>query len=520
MLCYLFFGLVVWLTFPCDLVLTQSLPENSPQLTIRRFQFQGNSLISDQQLQKLAEPYLQKNYSLTELNTVIQTLVEKINLQYQSRGFIFSGAYAPPSDYSNGEILIVIKEQGKLEGIQIDGLQRVPESYVRSRINFFIEEPFNIKDLELALNRLRFDPLFKEVRGNLERTMDTKTAKLDITVVEAPAHSLEGTYNNYEAFRVGQTQFRSHFTSLNLLGFADRVSLQYDLTEGLDKLNVNYTLPISGSGTTINLGYEEGNSRIIEPPLERFDIEGKTKKARLKLEQPLYIDQNNEISGFLGLEWQQNESSLLNLSFSFIPEVPEAQTRWTALHFGQQWVNRSFNQVIAFRSEFTFGIDALNATILDNPSGIDGIYSLWRGQFQFIRSLTPDFFVRFNVSGQITSDALLPGERFQIGGFYTVRGFEQNLRTGDNGYTVRVEFPYTPLREPDSGDLTLTPFWDLGFVDNNKFESIYPDTLSSVGISLVYDRTPLRLRFDYANTLTKGTRPQNWLFELNLVIQF
>ena len=47
--------------------------------------------------------------------------------------------------------------------------------------------------------------------------------------------------------------------------------------------------------------------------------------------------------------------------------------------------------------------------------------------------------MRLFLSGQWTSGTTFAGERFYIGGIYSVRGFESGLESGDNGYRLSGE---------------------------------------------------------------------------------
>ena len=76
-----------------------------------------------------------------------------------------------------------------------------------------------------------------------------------------------------------------------------------------------------------------------------------------------------------------HETSLLGERFSLEPGARNGRTAVAALRLGQEWVYRTQNQVIAARSRFSFGINALGATI--NKNGVpDGKFFAWLGQFQ------------------------------------------------------------------------------------------------------------------------------------------
>ena len=93
----------------------------------------------------------------------------------------------------------------------------------------------------------------------------------------------------------------------------------------------------------------------------------------------------------------------------------------------QTTASRGMSQVFATRSQFTFGLDALDAT--KNSGDIpDGQFFSWLGQFQWARRLNlldAQILSRFDI--QLTNASLLGLEQFGMGGAtllttYTIAG--------------------------------------------------------------------------------------------------
>jgi hemolysin activation/secretion protein len=140
----------------------------------------------------------------------------------------------------------------------------------------------------------------------------------------------------------------------------------------------------------------------------------------------------------------------------------------------------------------SFGLGLFDATI--NDIGIDGRFFSWPGEFQWVEKLDEDiiFLARFGM--QLTPDALLPVEQFDIGGIDTVRGYANNLRIGDNGIVGTNE---------TFGVIELVHFFDIGTVWNNKLATVNPNTLASTGLELRWQINNLNLRLDYGIPLIK-----------------
>ncbi|MBA2491622.1 MAG: ShlB/FhaC/HecB family hemolysin secretion/activation protein, partial [Gammaproteobacteria bacterium] len=167
----------------------------------------------------------------------------------------------------------------------------------------------------------------------------------------------------------------------------------------------------------------------------------------------------------------------------------------TVLRLSQGWINRSLVQVLAARSTFSLGVDALGAT-MNGGALHDGRFFAWLGQFQLARRLgdSGSQFI-FRTDLQLAEDPLLPLEQFAVGGAYTVRGYRENQLVRDNGLVASAEFRIPVLRLPiprlsrtvEDGFVQLAPFADFGWAENTDIATPDPNTISSLGLGLRWD---------------------------------
>ncbi len=110
---------------------------------------------------------------------------------------------------------------------------------------------------------------------------------------------------------------------------------------------------------------------------------------------------------------------------------------------------------------------------------------------------------------QLTDDALLPSEQIGVGGYSTVRGYEERLANGDHGWVINNELRTPAWRisnitgDPETGDnLQFLIFYDAGsasFAYSLTTDPIHND-LSSVGAGLRFTvgrNATLRLDYGY-----------------------
>ncbi|MGK7946064.1 MAG: filamentous hemagglutinin N-terminal domain-containing protein, partial [Microcystaceae cyanobacterium] len=218
--------------YPSALLIAQAegQPLRESQFFLDAIAFEGNTIFSDQTLRELVEDYLGKSYSVKDYTTIISDIQHKIRVFYQKKGYILSLAYLKGNYDFEGTLIFNVVEQGEISEIQIEGLKRLPESYVKNRINAFVKSPLNVNDLNFALNKLQEDPRIQEIKGTL-----ISGTTLRLTLVEAEAFRIGIEGNNYNSFLVGENQLQLTASSHNLLGFADTGTFQWQHTEGSDQ---------------------------------------------------------------------------------------------------------------------------------------------------------------------------------------------------------------------------------------------------------------------------------------------
>lgn len=127
----------------------------------------------------------------------------------------------------------------------------------------------------------------------------------------------------------------------------------------------------------------------------------------------------------------------------------------------------------------------------------------WLGQAQRLKRLWSDHLLILAADLQLSANPLVASEQFVIGGGPSVRGYQQNIRFGDNGYRFSVE-QRIPILKAKSGRATLqlAPFVDLGQVWNNPrnpFPLPSQTFLIGVGAGLIWTPVPeIAVRLDAA----------------------
>ncbi len=479
-------------------ILTSPPKENLPDTTfpsgesffVKEIQVTGYSVLKDEII-KLKQGYENKDVTFEQLLELRSQITEL----YVKKGYITSGAFIPNNQNIGSGVVQIQVVEGELERISISGLQRLQSAYVRSRIERLTGKPLNQKSLEEALQLLQLDPVIERVNAELTAGTTPGSNILQVKITESPAFHAGVIFANNQSTSVGSQQGSVFVAHDNLLGFGDKISAEYGITDGLDIYNINYSIPFNALDGTVGVRYSNSGSRIIESQFRDLNIRSEAETLSFNLRQPLIHTPNSELALGLAFDLRRSQTFILNdIPFSFTEGPKDGESKVTVIRFSQDWLQRSNNSVLAARSQFSLGIGALDATL--NDTGTDGRFFSWVGQFQWVQRLSPRVLMLAKVNTQLTPDSLLSLEKISIGGVDTVRGYGQNQLVADNGVVggVEVRIPLASNVET----LQLVPFFDIGTAWNNRGSNPDPQTLASLGLGLQWQPfSGLALRADY-----------------------
>lgn len=467
----------------------ENIPDSPDTIIIEQFNFEGNTIFSDQQLAEVIQNFVGRPITFLELLQARSAITDF----YVNQGYITSGAFIPPQTLTHGIVTLSVLE-GKVTEININGKGRLNPNYVRSRLELVTQKPFNKNHLLQALGLLQLDPVVKTISAELATGIQPGESILNIEFQTAKTFDVNLFTNNNRSPAVGSWQRGMEVQEGNLLGQGDRLALSYSNSQGSSIGDVVYTFPLTPRNTTLGFYFNSTNSQIIEPPFDDLDIKANSRTYELRFRQPIIRTPTEELALGLAFGHQESDTRILGVGFPLSRGAEEdGKTRLSVVRFFQEYTNQGPKQVLAARSQLSFGVGLFDATLSsDQP---DSRYFSWRGQAQWVRLLAPEtiFLVRSDV--QLTNQELLALEQMGLGGLESVRGYRQDVLLRDNVIFASAELRYPILKTKNGeGVLQLTPFMDFGQAWNVPGELSLPDrTLLSIGLGL---------RWQYSDRIT------------------
>ncbi len=496
-------------------------------ISVSRFEFEGNTAFSNQDLAKITAPFINRPITFTELLQV-ETAVTK---KYTEAGYINSGAVIAAGQTlspTNAVVKIQIIEGG-IEEIRISGTKRLQPNYVRSRLKLATARPLNQKRLLEALQVLQLDPLIQTISADLSAGSRPELGVLAVTVQEAKTFKTEFFADNNRAPSVGSFRRGIRVNQSNLFGFGDGLAFEYANTSGSNALNLSYKIPVNARNGTVTVSGAVSFTNVIEKPFDQLDISGNSYSVDVSFRQPIIQTPKTEFALGITASRQESSNKFLGTTAFFGPNFKLSPgsdnngiTRISALRLFQDWTRRGSEDVFSVRSQFNAGFGILDATI--NNTAPDGRFFDWRGQAQYVRLLARDTLFVFRSDLQLSPGALVPVEQFALGGQQSVRGYRQDALLTDNGVSASAEVRFPILRlKSIKGLLQIVPFVDFGLGWNSGGSADpSPNTLVGAGVGLQWQMgNSLNARFDWGIPLTdirsdkKSLQEQGLYFSIN-----
>ncbi|MEM1368999.1 MAG: ShlB/FhaC/HecB family hemolysin secretion/activation protein [Cyanobacteria bacterium P01_H01_bin.15] len=487
----------------------------------------GSSIFEAADFEAIVDPLRNQSVPLSTL----QSAVDQVTQLYINEGYLTTRAILNTESLQTETVLIQVLEGG-IESIELEGADGLA-SYVRARLRLGAGTPLNVGKLEDQLRVLQGDPLIDAIEASLRAGSTVGQSILAVRV--DPAKRLFGGMgaDNYSPPSVGGERLRLSLGYRNLSNsLGDQIAVSY--TPRFQEFNTytldfGYRVPVNAMDGTVGARFTLDRNEVIEGPFETLDIRGNSELYSLNFRQPLIKTPQEELAFSVGFAYRDGLTSTFAgpTPFGLGPDS-DGTTRTSVLSLGQDYTVRDSSGAWAIRNLFRFGLDIFNAT--DNPGDIpDGQFFSWLTQFQRLQVINPDNFLIIQADLQLTGDGLLASDQFAIGGGQSVRGYRQNVRSGDNGFRFTIEDRLTVARK-ESGEplFIVAPFFDAGKtwnVDSNP-NVTFPDRfIAAIGLGLLLQPVErLNLRVDYAPPLIdlddRGDNVQDYGFYFSADYQF
>ena len=220
---------------------------------------------------------------------------------------------------------------------------------------------------------------------------------------------------------------------------------------------------LSDSDSDGETGGEDDAGQSIAPGIgggQALEITGEGTVFGFIYNRPLLTDGNFSHEWSVGLQHKdfdnKSEFGDATLSGAEVQSVPLE----LGYSFNRQMPGSSFFGSLTLVQEVGDDDEEYDNDRLEAESG----WSALRYNINYDRLFGEDYLFHVGFSGQQTSDLLISGEQFGVGGEGTLRGFEERSVTGDSGYQLSLELWFPPV---SSYSLRFLVFADFAYTEFN-----------------------------------------------------
>jgi hemolysin activation/secretion protein len=512
--------------------------DDTPRFEIRRYIFQGATLVPQAQLEADTRPFTGPNRTFAD----VQRALEAVERAYSSAGYSAVQVVLPEQELERGEIRFQILE-AKIGRVVVEGNKFFDEANIRASVPSL--QPGRAPNVdEIARNlRVANENPAKQVNVLLRSGQEEATVDAVVRVVDERNQRYSFTMDNTGNAQTGRLRYGVGYQNANLFNLDHVFTLQYVSAPYTDHLNfeghphewsilpsrkvtilgAGYRVPLYGLGDTLDFtaGYSNVNSGTV---LGLFSITGSgvILGARYTRNFNRIGDYDHRLAVSLDYRRYDNKGVRavggtqqliadvtvhpLTLTYTGVYRQQNAETSFSLsgsknLPGGNDGRGKNFCP-----SDPNFGVGRNNG--LGECAVAD--YFLWKWSVNHNRALPADWQMRVGVNGQGTDDLLVIGEQFGVGGADSVRGFADREVVSEIGHRGTVE-----LYTPDFGGKTgisgartrALAFWDFGRVRRYKPgpAEVHGQSIASVGLGLRFSRgTNLSFRVDYGIIIDQG----------------
>ncbi len=504
-------------------VAVASAQEATPvvRFEVERFVVEGDNPLSEAQTRAVLDPFTGEHAGVDGLLAAADALERAI----RDAGVAFQSVVLPPQSLQDGEVVLRVAVF-RVMGVEVRGAQHHSEANVRRSVPALREGETPdtgaiARDLAVA-NRQPWKTTALTFR---ESGTDAEGLDAVLEVEDRAPRLFWSGLNNTGNASTGQWRWSLGGSAGNLFDRDHTLDASFTTSPGhagqVRQWGVGYGLPVYGLGGTLS-GYYVRSDVDTGRVLDTFDVSGAGKFGGVLYTQEL--ERRGRLSHRLsaGIDDRHFDNEVVFAGVDLGQDVRSrpVSLRYAAEYAGGDW---GLDLHLQYARNLESGGDNDDDAYGSNRPGAEAGWDTFRGGATFSSSLPARWAVRGVFEGQYANEALIPGERFGLGGIDSVRGFSEREISGDDGFRASLEL--WPPAVPGAGPRFLI-FTDVGRV---RFKSAPPtpdtprnDTIAGIGAGVRWNwKEHVALQLD-VGVVVEGTpaREHGARGHLNVLVRY
>ena len=486
------------------------------RFTVERYLVVGDNPIGDAADRVLAD-YVGEQYGLEGLSAARDALEQAII----AAGYNFHRVSLPPQDLFEGTVRLQVSRfaigEVVVEGNRFFDAENIRNSVPELRAGETPNTLLLSRSLKIANDHASKSTILRFREGTAPDTIDAVLAVQDrdprVVFVSLDNTGPEDgdVWRSTFGYQHGNLFNADHALTATLTTAPEDPS-------STTQIGVNYRIPLYRHGATVDLLFSDSDSagetggdvdgtQTLAPGIttgggQAIEITGEGTVLGAIYRRPMLTDGSFNHDWSAGLQVKQFDNS----SEFQGNELAGAELQSVPLELGysytRQLPNSSFFGSATLVQEVGDDDDEYDNDRAEAESG----WTALRFDLSYDRLFAGNYLFHLGFSGQQTSNLLISGEQFGLGGVGTVRGFEERAVTGDSGYLLNLEVWFPPLAEYQLRFLAFADFGHTEFNDGDLpgNEGVEFDP-SSIGVGMYWTwRQNLSVSLNYGTIVEGG----------------
>lgn len=402
--------------------------ENKPEqsvaqvtFTLAKVETDTSEILTETEIKRITDSYKGKKVSLQNL----YDMTEAINKLYEEKGYAICRAYLPPQRIHEGVVQIKLLE-GKTGNVTISGLRHTRKGYVANRIKL---EPGKVANTDTLNDQLQRFNATNDVQLRIQVHAGEKPATTDYEIMafEPKNNQTVSLYvDNHGYDTSGRWREGIFYTVRSLTGQRDALRLSYLRSNGTNVVGANYSIPVNNRGTMLDFDYGTNTTKIIKGNL-KDSVKGHAYAASVTLRHPLRIDEKRRDEIGIQFLHQNSQTDYTPASYKWVDDTRNTWAPYISFtHYGK-------SSVFYHKHSFSY-------TRFHNLNGTGDNYPIYRLDALYQKQLPGGQMLNGRFNAQVASESknISSSDWFYIGGANSVRGYEESLLGGNQGFSASL----------------------------------------------------------------------------------
>ncbi|AZF40358.1 Channel-forming transporter/cytolysins activator of TpsB family [Pseudomonas sp. R1-43-08] len=439
---------------------------------------------------RLLKPYIGQCLGVSQLNELLKAITD----YYLGKGRVTSRAYLPQQDLSSGHLQVLVVE-GKLEALKSAEGSTVTERELAMAFPGKVGEALNLREIEQLVDQLNRLP---SKQAQMELTPGSQVGGSDVVVKNTAQKPWRASLsrNNDGQKSTGEQQWGAGLEWDSPLGLGDQLMLRggHDAISDHQKTSKNTLLyyNVPWGWWNFSYSYNESDYRTyLFVDNAKYKQDGDNQNHQLRAERVIHRDDVSKTSVNVGLAHLRTNNYLLDV------RTAPSSNRLSELQLGINHGRRIGSAFVNLDLGMQNGIGLLDAQSQEERGefGRRQPNSRYRKYTATVSYLQPfslwgeSFSFSSLATGQRSEDILFSPQRMSLGGSASVRGFKDQLLTGDSGgywrNEVRWARPVTlDWMRPAFFEYGASVGYDQGVISNDRYNDNLHGRVSSNSLEL------------------------------------